>query len=205
MAGDDISMESSNLKRRKIRSLPDSVLLHILSFLPMKDTVRTVMVSRFRCLWTSARHLSFDHHAYHNCKEEDTFRVNDRFVNFTDHVLNLHENPTINSFRLNLNYAADVYPDDPQYGGGATEETRRSDKIEFEGLTKLDLARSDIKHLTIVSLWDLELVCPNVKILDIAGCTMNVKAVVVPFLCFGFCLHLLVLCFSSRDNVLDEE
>ncbi|XP_030470441.1 putative F-box/LRR-repeat protein At5g02700 [Syzygium oleosum] len=88
------------------------------------------MVPRFRYLWTSTRHLSFDHCAYHNCKEEAAaFRVDERFVNFTDHVLTLHENPTIDSFCLYLNYAAEAYPDYPQYEGGVTEETRRSNKI----------------------------------------------------------------------------
>ncbi|KAI6679877.1 hypothetical protein NL676_033758 [Syzygium grande] len=304
MAGDDISMESSELKRQKmdsddgrdvISNLPDSVLLHILSFLPTRDAVRTVMVPRFRYLWTSTRHLSFDHCAYHNCKEEAAaFRIDERFVNFTDHVLTLHENPTIDSFRLNLNYLAKAYPDDgdPRWEDGITEETRRSNKIgtwicfavrrkvqfldlnflgcagkspynlyvlpsivlrcsclvelklasckvwlvgevqltslrklfmkqirltdnkmagilsgcpllkelsledcyglqepEFcsapsievlnledcRSLEKLDLTRSDIKHLNIDISGHLELVCPNVKILDIAGRIEYVK------------------------------
>ncbi|XP_030472311.2 F-box/LRR-repeat protein At3g26922-like [Syzygium oleosum] len=302
-------MESSVLKRRKmdgddgrdaIADLPESVLLHILSFLPTRDAVRTVMVPRFRYLWTCTRHLSFDHCAYHNCKEEDPhFSIDERFVNFTDHVLTLHENPTIDSFRLNLNYAAQLYHDDPRYDDDATRETRSSNKIgtwirfavrrkvkfldlnflgctrefpynlymlprfvlrcsclvelkltscevwtggrvqlrslrklfmkqidltdlkmanilsgcpllkelsledcdglqepkfcrvpsieelnlkECGDLEKLDLARSDIKHLTIDSVGDLELVCPNVKILDIAGCLNYVKVTDMPSL-----------------------
>ncbi|XP_030440230.2 putative F-box protein At1g49610 isoform X2 [Syzygium oleosum] len=322
MAGDDISMESSELKRQKmdrddrrdvISNLPDSVLLHILSFLPTRDAVRTVMVPRFRYLWTSTRHLSFDHCAYHNCKEKAAaFRIDERFVNFTDHVLTLHENPTIDSFRLNLNYWAEVYPDnnDPQWEDGITEETRRSNKIgtwicfavrrkvqfldlnflgcagespdnlyvlpsivlrcsclvelklascevwlvgevqlrslrklfmkqidltdnkmagilsgcpllkelsledcyglhepefcsapsievlnlEDCGLKKLDLTRSDIKHLNIDISGHLELVCPNVKILDIAGRIEYVKvtdmsSLVDTSLCFSHYLR----------------
>ncbi|KAI6679874.1 hypothetical protein NL676_033755 [Syzygium grande] len=38
-----------------------------------------------------------------------------------------------------------------------------------DSLEKLDLTRSDIKHLNIDISGHLELVCPNVKILDIAG------------------------------------
>ena len=41
---------------------------------------------------------------------------------------------------------------------------------------KLDQARSDIKHLTIDQGGHLELVRPNVKILDIAGCLYHVMA-----------------------------
>ncbi|KAI6684332.1 hypothetical protein NL676_030245 [Syzygium grande] len=248
MAGDGISVVSHELKRREmdgddgrdvISDLPESVLLHILSFLPTRDA-----------------------------------------------------NPTIDSFRLNLNYAAEVYLDDPQYEDDAAIETRSSNKIgtwirfavrrkvkflnlnflgctrefpdnlymlpsfvlrcsclvelklascevrtggwvqlrslrklimkqidltdykmanilsgcpllkelsledcdglqepkfccgpsieelnlkECGGLEKLDLARSDIKHLTIDTSGYLELVCPNVKILDIVGCLLYVE------------------------------
>ncbi|XP_030538419.2 putative F-box/LRR-repeat protein At3g18150 isoform X1 [Rhodamnia argentea] len=326
MAGEDISMESSKLKHRKmdrddrcdgISNLPDAVLLHILSFLPMRDAVRTVMVPGFRYLWTSIRDLSFDHCAYHDCNEEDpAFKVDDRFVNFIDHVLTLHENPTIDWFRLSLNYAAEVCADDPQYQDGATKETRKSNKIdtwinfavrrkvkfldlnflactrklpnnlymlpsivlscsylveltlascvvepvgqvqlrslrklfmkqidltdkklanilsgspllkelsledcdglcepkfcsgpsieelnleECGSLKKLDLTRSDIKHLTIDHSQHLELICPNVKILDIAGCLTYVKVTNMPSLVDTS------ICFSHYVRYSHEE
>ncbi|KAL3746965.1 hypothetical protein ACJRO7_015839 [Eucalyptus globulus] len=241
--------------RGAISNLPDSVLLHILSFLPTRDPVRTVMVPGFRHLWTSTRHLSFDHCPYHNCQ---------KFVNFTDHELTLHESPTIDSFRLNLNCASEVDPYrrrtwnklDTWIRFAARRKVKFLDldflfsslvelklascvvrpvaglvqrrllrklfmkKIDFTdykmtdilsgspllkelsledcygihkpkfccgpsieelnlercgGLEKLDLTRSDIKHLNIDHYEDLELICPNMKILDIAGCLDYVK------------------------------
>jgi len=52
------------------------------------------------------------------------------------------------------------------------------EELNLEGcsvLNKLDLTQSDIKHLTIDHCGHLELVCPNVKILDSAGCLDYVK------------------------------
>ncbi|KAL3746924.1 hypothetical protein ACJRO7_015803 [Eucalyptus globulus] len=88
-----------------VSNLPDSVLLHVLSFLPTRDAVGT----------TSTRHLSFDHCPYHDCKKLETaFEVDDRF------------SPMINSFRLNLNCASEVHPYDPKYEDYATPERRRT-------------------------------------------------------------------------------
>lgn len=103
-------------RRDAISNLPDTVLLHILSFPPTRDAVRTVMVPRFRYLWTCTHHLSFDHCPYHECKKLETaLKFNDRFVNYTDHVLTLHESPVIDSFCLNINYVAVVDHYDPEY------------------------------------------------------------------------------------------
>ncbi|XP_058220152.1 F-box/LRR-repeat protein At3g03360-like [Rhododendron vialii] len=44
----------------RISSLPDELLAHILSFLPTKDAVKTVLIRRFGNLWTSINNLDFD-------------------------------------------------------------------------------------------------------------------------------------------------
>uniref|UniRef100_A0A5B7BHG0 FBD domain-containing protein n=1 Tax=Davidia involucrata TaxID=16924 RepID=A0A5B7BHG0_DAVIN len=88
----------------RISSLPDSILLHILSFLPMKDAVKTVLHRRFGNLWTSIQNLEFDARSYNN------FSVgchNVWFVNFVNHVLLLHECPTI--FRFSLKFGSFLY------------------------------------------------------------------------------------------------
>ncbi|KAB1221848.1 hypothetical protein CJ030_MR2G004002 [Morella rubra] len=63
-------------------SLPDVVLLHILSFLPTKDAVRmSVLSKKWEYLWTSLPHLWF----------ELTLSDNKRlFMNFVERVLCLH-------------------------------------------------------------------------------------------------------------------
>ncbi|XP_039165748.1 putative F-box/LRR-repeat protein At5g02930 [Eucalyptus grandis] len=167
-----------------ISNLPDSVLLHILSFLPTRDAMRTVMVPGFRYLWTSTCHLSFDHCPYHNCKERKTaFRINERLVNFTDCALTLHKNPTIDLFSLNINYAAEEDPYDPQYEGGMTEETIRSDKIDtwihfaanrkvkFLGLDFLGCAREFTHNL--YRLPCIVLGCSSLVELKLASCEVG--------------------------------
>ncbi|KAK3441471.1 hypothetical protein EUGRSUZ_B01848 [Eucalyptus grandis] len=44
-----------------ISALPDAVIHHIFSFLPLKDVVKTSVLSkRWRCTWTSTAHLAFN-------------------------------------------------------------------------------------------------------------------------------------------------
>ncbi|KAL7087683.1 hypothetical protein ACP275_13G083100 [Erythranthe tilingii] len=85
--------EQRRRKRRKrekidrISDLPDSVICHILSYLPTKSSVRTsVLGQRWRFLWTYVPILDFD-------------REKKEFVNG---VISLHKMQTISTFRLLL-------------------------------------------------------------------------------------------------------
>ncbi|KEH36242.1 F-box/RNI/FBD-like domain protein [Medicago truncatula] len=50
-------------ERNKVSSLPDSIIYHILSFLPTKDTVATSILSkRWKPLWLSVFTLNFTDH-----------------------------------------------------------------------------------------------------------------------------------------------
>ncbi|KAF7141225.1 hypothetical protein RHSIM_Rhsim06G0150600 [Rhododendron simsii] len=85
----------------RISSLPDELLAHILSFLPAKDAVKTVLIRRFGNLWTSIHNLDFD-----VCSGGLSYqdrRVNEkRLINLIRHVLILHERSDIHRFRLKL-------------------------------------------------------------------------------------------------------
>ncbi|KAG5512750.1 hypothetical protein RHGRI_017783 [Rhododendron griersonianum] len=90
----------------RISSLPDELLAHILSFLPTKDAVKTVLIRRFGNLWTSIHNLDFDECLYHKCNGvfyyEDR-RVNEeRLINLIRHLLILHERSDIHRFCLKL-------------------------------------------------------------------------------------------------------
>ncbi|KAJ0804496.1 putative F-box domain, leucine-rich repeat domain superfamily, F-box-like domain superfamily [Helianthus annuus] len=48
------------MRMDRLSVLPDDLILKILSFVGLKDAIRTsVLSSRWRCMWTSAPHLSF--------------------------------------------------------------------------------------------------------------------------------------------------
>ncbi|XP_039164507.1 putative F-box/LRR-repeat protein At5g02930 [Eucalyptus grandis] len=52
---------SSFEPRDLISALPDAVIHHIFSFLPLKDVIKTSVLSkRWRCTWTSTTHLAFN-------------------------------------------------------------------------------------------------------------------------------------------------
>ncbi|KAL9145928.1 hypothetical protein ABFS82_13G077200 [Erythranthe guttata] len=72
----------------RLSDLPDSVLTHILSFLPTKFSVRTsILGQRWRHLWTYVPNLDFD------CSDQTII----------DEVLSTHKFQSINTFRLSSN------------------------------------------------------------------------------------------------------
>lgn len=88
----------------RLSSLPDSILLHILSFLPMKDAVKTVLLRRFGNLWTSLQTLNFDGRSYLNFPK--SFR-NKWFTVFVPRALRLHDCPAI--FKFSLKFGSYLY------------------------------------------------------------------------------------------------
>lgn len=90
----------------RLSKLPDTILIHILSLLPTTDAVKTILVPRFRHLWTSVHSLSFNECLYHDCCNlVNAARVqsyDERFINFVRHVLILHESLIIDKFHLRL-------------------------------------------------------------------------------------------------------
>ncbi|KAI8525376.1 hypothetical protein RHMOL_Rhmol13G0225600 [Rhododendron molle] len=86
----------------RISALHDSLILHILSFLPMEDVVRTGTLSkRWECLWTCASTLVF---------QRDEFDLNDidRFATFVNRTLVLCTCSNIKKFVLQFRHHPDV-------------------------------------------------------------------------------------------------
>ncbi|PIA32014.1 hypothetical protein AQUCO_04700117v1 [Aquilegia coerulea] len=75
-----------------LSDLPDGVLHHVLSFLPIKDVIRTSFISRrWRYLWTSVPTLDFN---------GLVFSPKPKFINFVDSVLHRRDNCGIQKFCL---------------------------------------------------------------------------------------------------------
>ncbi|XP_059623821.1 putative F-box/FBD/LRR-repeat protein At5g22670 isoform X2 [Cornus florida] len=85
----------------RISSLPDSLLVHILSFLPTKYSVRaSILSSRWKHLWASVPTLDFDVDLPFGEPYSD--------MNFVDRVLLNHELSCIQKFRLNCKEENDL-------------------------------------------------------------------------------------------------
>ncbi|KAL2927392.1 hypothetical protein RDABS01_022677 [Bienertia sinuspersici] len=77
--------DQQGIDRDRLSELPDEILLHILSFLPIRDAVRTILLRRFGKLWTSLRTLT-----YH-------FKKGGEFIS---NVMKYHKSPTIDKVEI---------------------------------------------------------------------------------------------------------
>ncbi|KAJ7948818.1 F-box/LRR-repeat protein [Quillaja saponaria] len=90
----------------RISNLPESILSHMLSFLPTKDAVRTsVLSTKWIDIWTSITNLEFDDTLFLDDTLFDSLRRSTRsrkkyFMNFVDRVLFHFSNSSIKSFSL---------------------------------------------------------------------------------------------------------
>ncbi|XWS21106.1 hypothetical protein CRYUN_Cryun30bG0026900 [Craigia yunnanensis] len=83
----------------KISNLPGHVIDQILSHLPIKDAVRTSVLSRkWRYKWATIPYLLFDNQCL-NVSSQDQIFIKNKLVNIIDHVLILHKGP-IHKFKL---------------------------------------------------------------------------------------------------------
>ncbi|MFQ6627805.1 hypothetical protein Gotur_007157 [Gossypium turneri] len=81
----------------RISSFPDHILCHILSFLPIKEAVRTSIIStKWRCLFSSISTIEFDHFLLSGLTDRNV----DSFKNFVDRLLKFPDQVSLDCFRL---------------------------------------------------------------------------------------------------------
>ncbi|MBA0647375.1 hypothetical protein Goklo_015268, partial [Gossypium klotzschianum] len=81
----------------RISSFPDYILCHILSFLPIKEAVRTSIIStKWRCLFSSISTIEFDHCLLSGLTDRNV----DSFKNFVDRLLKFPDQVSLDCFRL---------------------------------------------------------------------------------------------------------
>ncbi|KAL5718476.1 hypothetical protein ACHQM5_011376 [Ranunculus cassubicifolius] len=92
--------KKKSVKEDRLSALPDEVIYHILSFLEMREVVKTCLLSnKWKCFWMSTPALRFDnggfdcdfpccdyHHTCSKCKA--CLMRRDRFKHFVNNVLN---------------------------------------------------------------------------------------------------------------------
>ncbi|XP_056171576.1 F-box/LRR-repeat protein At3g03360-like [Syzygium oleosum] len=114
----------------RISDLPDSLLLHILSFLPFRCAVRaSLMLRPFRGLWRSLSMLSFEECDFHACRGRSGAGGGE-FLNFVNHALALHESPEIHTFRIELDFHASGSTN-PEFDGRGVMSNRLDEWIFF--------------------------------------------------------------------------
>ncbi|GAU26963.1 hypothetical protein TSUD_06350 [Trifolium subterraneum] len=87
----------------RISFLPGHVIDCILSYLPIKEAVRTsVLSNKWRKKWYTLPNLVFDEHCISHVASEDPLVIETKFVKIVDHVLLVHSG-AINMFKFSDN------------------------------------------------------------------------------------------------------
>lgn len=74
----------------RLSNLPDALIHHVMSFLPMPEVVRTSLLSpRWRNLWTSTPFIHIDYDDF--VPDDDMFVDDDKLEKFGDHLLLLRD------------------------------------------------------------------------------------------------------------------
>ncbi|XP_028121904.1 F-box/LRR-repeat protein At4g14103-like isoform X5 [Camellia sinensis] len=90
----------------RISSLPDSLIIYVLSFIPTKYAFRTTVLSkRWKDLWAFVPNLDFDASMLDVPKQTPDVKS---FMNFIDWVLFFHGLPCIRRFHLKCSWGFDV-------------------------------------------------------------------------------------------------
>ena len=138
--------KTDDSKRRMdyFSELPDPIIEHILSYLPLKEAIQTVLLRRFGKLWRGIRVLDFNSCSYHNCDDPDHGRdlFNEKFTNVIRRVLDLHNNSTLDRvslrFCFRLTYTREE-PQEPDLADFVEWEARAS--VEIENLIRCAMSR----------------------------------------------------------------
>ncbi|KAJ3686713.1 hypothetical protein LUZ61_015877 [Rhynchospora tenuis] len=90
----------------RLSKLPDSILTHILSFLPTRKAIQTsLLAKRYRNLWASVPVLDFHFHDSHpldEYAEKRSCECEEKFVKFVDGVFEHREPLTLDALKLVL-------------------------------------------------------------------------------------------------------
>lgn len=101
----DSNSSSSSESVDRISSLPDGLLLHILSFLDMRLAVLTgTLSSRWRGLWAYTQSLDFDVSNYYEINSYSSPDYSGDFLKFVDQSLVRHLGSKIHKFRLRFHF-----------------------------------------------------------------------------------------------------
>ncbi|KAK4435487.1 hypothetical protein Salat_0712100 [Sesamum alatum] len=113
--------------------LPDPILMHILSFLPLRDAIKTVLFRRFGNLWLSMPVLDLDnclYHEYGDDYDEDDDCDYKNFMDVVNQVRNHHNDTTLDKLRVKLYFELHYSKNGPASdNANAKKERAAADQI----------------------------------------------------------------------------
>lgn len=211
----------------RIRALPDSILIRILSLLPARDAARTLVIPSFGRLWTSIYDLDFDWFVYHDCSGNSSWHccsydegALSRFAELVRRVLALHQGGRIRKFRLRFEFSIDrqldelmpleLEPEELEImirNGGLAGEVNRwiefaaSRNVEVLDLDFLACGLSNVGYKYELPSFVLQ--SSFLTELKLVSCKVNLSADIVMRALKVLCLKEIALSDDSIKNFID--
>ena len=170
-----------------ISPLPDSILHHILSFLPTEDAIKTSVLSKsWNRLWTFASDLSF-------YNRRGSKRVRD-FVAFVHETLNLQSCVKLDKFLIDFEYSSRYSYNVNKWVRFTTTHKVENLYLEFYGTEKANTSRP--------SYLLARLLCTNstLKLLSLRFCKFATK----PTICWTSLTVLRISCASLTHDMIQN-
>ncbi|XP_047949691.1 F-box/LRR-repeat protein At3g58900-like [Salvia hispanica] len=162
--GSSQKAKASKCRRDFFSELPNPILEHILSFLPLKDAIKTALLRRFGDQWHGIRVLDFNscYYHYNDGPDHNTDHFNEIFTNVIRRVLDLHDNSTLDrvslGFCFRLTYTREE-PQEPDLADFVEWEARASAEIEklirYAMSRKVKVLDLDLNGDEPVERWEL--------------------------------------------------
>ncbi|KAL8532177.1 hypothetical protein ACS0TY_008687 [Phlomoides rotata] len=164
---DDHKMEESGSEHLdRLSELPESLILHILSFLPMRDVVSTTLLSkRWENLWTSVPCLNFSD-IVSKYDESDTHCVR----NFVNRALICWKKNKLLKFTIDIDYPFDK-----------SLATDMNLWVRFAVENKMQELNIRLEYPTLISsrdvFWAPQCLtsCSSMRKLSIVGCNLRIR------------------------------
>ncbi|XP_074270421.1 F-box/FBD/LRR-repeat protein At1g13570-like [Silene latifolia] len=150
---------SSKDDRDKLSELQDDLIVNILSYMPIVDAVRTVLLRRFGNLWTFIHTLNFDYDEFRDKLGIKGNTQHNWICRFIRNVLTLHQNPSINTFNLRIEFDKAAVDDLSEWFRFALDRQAKEIRLS-DGSDECDFyidCSSTLRNLTSQFLVTLEL------------------------------------------------
>ncbi|KAK6257938.1 hypothetical protein QUC31_001397 [Theobroma cacao] len=172
--GGEFFMQRSNTMKDRISELPDEILVHILSFLSLRNAARSGILSRrWRHLWKSVPSLNFDFVNKLGPGRDSKGLNKYQFVDWVNAVLDLYQGKSLDEFRIHCTLGVDLASSIDSWIHFAID--KKVKRMDLDFLTRLDFFPVSLKY-TFPSCNPVETVT-SVEYVSLSSCILTLPGI----------------------------